>query len=144
MYANEPSTGQLIQTGHAILDADHESLAALIDALRTASAAQLLEAFDALHAELREHFATEDALMAPYNFSSRECHLDEHAAVLRSFDEVRPAIASGQIILAQRFAAELERWLPEHVDALDRNLAKFLFFRETGGAPVLLARGSRP
>jgi len=30
--------------------------------------------------------------------------------------------------------------LPEHIDALDRQLAKLLFHRQTVGAPILLRR----
>ena len=39
---------------------------------------------------------------------------------------------------APSFADRLLEWLPEHVDALDRHLAKYIFYRKTGGAPVLL------
>ncbi len=46
----------------------------------------------------------------------------------------------GKVHVARNMASSLIEWLPEHVDALDRQLAKFLFHRQTGGAPVLLRR----
>lgn len=138
MQARDPLQPAVI--GHARLDQDHGEFLALALGLRQAGGDDVLRAFDALHAHAREHFAFEDAIMAPHDFASRECHVDEHAAVLHSFDEVRAALLAGQARVAARFADRIMAWLPEHVDALDRHLAKYLFHRQTGGAPVLLHR----
>jgi hemerythrin len=126
--------------GHQRLDQDHEEFLALALVLRRATGEAVLPAHDALHEHARQHFAFEDALMAPHDFASKACHVDEHAAVLKSFDEVRTALLAGRTAVAVRFADHIIDWLPEHVDALDRQLAKYIFYRQTGGAPVLLQR----
>jgi len=127
-------------TGHASIDDDHEELLALANRCAVTSDEQLQADFLALQARFAEHFAQEDALMAGVDFSSRECHLDEHAAVLQSFEQAAGLLRDGQNEPARRMAHALAGWLPEHIDALDRQLAKFLFHRRTGGAPVLLHR----
>jgi hemerythrin len=131
---------QVPRLGDDRLDDDHEEIRSLAQAFRVADASGRLQAFDALHAQVLEHFATEDALMAPHDFSSKECHVDEHAAVRQSFAEVRVAIEAGRADVASRFADHFLFWLPEHADALDRQLAKLLFYRKTGGAAVMLRR----
>lgn len=126
--------------GYARLDEDHDEFVGLVSRLRHAGSEDVLAAHAALHDHAIQHFAFEDSLMGPHDFASKECHLDEHAAVLHSFDEVRTALLAGNAAVAARFADHLLEWLPAHVDALDRQLAKFIFYRETGGAPVLLHR----
>ena len=126
--------------GHERLDDDHDTMYALALDLSGGSVQHIPAAFDALHAHALEHFAIEDELMATTEFSSKECHIDEHAAVRKSFDEVRVAIQSGRPEVASRFAHQILAWLPEHADALDRHLTKLLFQKQTGGAPVLIHR----
>ena len=138
--ANAHGLATVLATGHARLDEDHEALFALCGACESAEDAQLESALLDLQARFTEHFAEEDALMAGEDFSSRQCHLDEHAAVLQSFVDVVAALRSGEREAARRMARALSDWLPEHIDALDRHLAKFLFQRRTGGAPLLLRR----
>jgi hemerythrin len=132
----------LPRLGDNRLDDDHDEIRSLAQGLRNAGAADRLQAFDALHAQVLAHFAMEDALMAPHDFSSKECHVDEHAAVRQSFDEVRIAVEAGRADIASRFADHFLSWLPAHADALDRQLAKLLFLRKTGGAAVMLHRSS--
>ncbi len=131
---------QVPRLGDDRLDDDHDEIRSLAQGLRSASASNRLAAFDALHAQVLAHFAMEDALMAPHDFSSKECHVDEHAAVRQSFEEVRVAVEAGRGDIASRFANHFLSWLPDHADALDRQLAKLLFYRKTGGAAVMLHR----
>lgn len=129
-----------LATGHATIDDDHEELMAQARRVASLPDEQVAEAFHALRDRFAAHFAEEDALMADVDFSSRDCHLDEHAAVLQSFEGVAAQLREGQPEAARRMAQALVDWLPEHIDALDRHLAKFLFHRRTGGAPVLFRR----
>jgi hemerythrin-like metal-binding protein len=129
-----------LATGDAGIDDDHEELFALAAGVATGPDEQVEPAFLALQARFAEHFAREDALMADEDFSSRQCHLDEHAAVLQSFEQTAALLRKGQRESARRMAKALADWLPEHIDALDRHLAKRLFHRRTGGAPVLFHR----
>jgi hemerythrin len=126
--------------GHPQMDEDHEHFLVLIANVQAAPVDERLSAFDTLFAHARTHFAAEDEIMAPHDFASKECHVDEHRAVLVSFGEVRQALVDGRIDVLSSFLGQLAAWLPEHVDALDRQLAKFVFFKQTGGAPVLIRR----
>jgi len=128
------------QIGHPRLDDEHGEFVELAMQLRAANDDALLFVYDTLHAHARSHFAFEESLMAPYEFASKACHVEEHAAVLKSFEEVREAVLGGRSRIARSLADQIIAWLPEHVDALDRHLAKFIFFQKTGGAPVLLRR----
>ncbi|WP_162565524.1 bacteriohemerythrin [Variovorax sp. SRS16] len=139
IFSDAQSAG-IPRLGDTRLDGQHDEIHALVRSLRTADPRSMLEAFDVLHAHVLDHFAMEEALMALNEFSSKECHISEHAAVRQSFQEVRAAIEAGRPGVAFRFAQQLLDWLPEHADALDRHLVKLLFFQKTGGAAVLLHR----
>jgi hemerythrin len=77
------------------------------------------------------------------------CHIDEHAAVLKSLEEVcvhvapDPASARSRDMLV-RLVAELRRWLPVHVLEMDAAVASSRTRKRLGGAPIVLnLRGSR-
>jgi hemerythrin len=90
---------------------------------------------------LRAHFEAEDSWMRDTNFPPRDCHVDEHAAVLRSSKEVLALAAAGDFTAAPSFVAELARWFPGHADYLDSALAAWMCKRQYGGKPVVLHRG---
>ena len=60
-------------------------------------------AFELMRANLRAHFAAEDEWMRETDFPARDCHIDEHAAVLRSADEVLPQA----LAIAEKLAPEV-------------------------------------
>lgn len=127
--------------GFPAMDAVHEDFVAAARALRDASDSELPEALEAMSRHLREHFAQEDAWMTQTGFPPRQCHIDEHAAVLRSAEEVQAVVAQGQIEPARRFATALIDWFPGHADYLDAALAHWMCKQQHGGKPVVLRRG---
>lgn len=98
---------------------------------------QLLAEMDA---HLRSHFAAEDHWMRETDFPPRDCHIDEHAAVLRSSAEVLALARAGDLGPAPSFIAELAKWFPGHADYLDSALAAWMCKRQYGGKPVVLHR----
>lgn len=109
----------------------------------------MLASLDALQAHASEHFALEDQELRQMRDGNASCHLDEHAAVLKSMDEVRGIVAAGpdsteSAHLVARLTAELRRWLPEHVTAMDAGVAHTRTRSRLGGAPVVLTRRSSP
>ena len=161
--------------GDPTLDADHAKLADLVDRLAAAKGADVLASLDALQAHASEHFALEDQELRQMRDGNASCHLDEHAAVLKSMDEVRGIVAAGPDstesahlvarLTAELMAldpkqhakmrpypplntlhvtAELRRWLPEHVTAMDAGVAHTRTRSRLGGAPVVLTRRSSP
>ena len=72
-----------------------------------------------------------------------ECHINEHAAVLKSIYEVGQQLASGNVAVCRRLGSELATWFPGHADYLDSALAHWMCKRSLGGKPVVLRRNIR-
>ncbi len=130
--------GQPHPVGHALLDALHAELAHLLAAATRADDGQLAPALAAVQAHLQHHLRQEDQWMETTAFPPRECHRNEHAAVLASVAEVRAALAGGNVATARRLLHELQAWQPAHTQYLDSALAAWLCGRQHGGKPVVL------
>jgi hemerythrin len=124
--------------GFGEMDATHEEFVERVDALMKADDASIPHALGALAEHLRSHFAEEREWMKNTGFPSAACHLDEHDAVLRSVDEVQSLVATGELGVARALAFELTRWFPQHTDAMDRGLAKWMVKARLGGEPIVL------
>jgi hemerythrin len=122
------------------MDATHEEFLGLVDALLTAPDAAVAEVLAAVHAHTREHFGTEERWMDETGFPARDCHRDEHAAVLASMEGVGRKVAAGDVEAARRLARALAEWFPGHADYLDSALAHWMCKRTMGGTPVVLRR----
>lgn len=126
--------------GYGPLDARHEEFVAVVAALQQAGDAELPQRLADVAAHLHAHFDEEDAWMTETGFPARDCHVDEHAAVLRSLEQVQALLASGDGSECRRFAQELARWFPGHADYMDAALAHWMCKRRLGGKPVVLRR----
>lgn len=134
-----------IALGDAQLDHDHSELLRLSRALLDAPCHEALVALENLYAATRDHFALEDADLRRLGGNNASCHLDEHALVLKSLNEVLallrdPATSqakSNQLISS--LSMELLRWLPEHIREMDSGLASERSKSRFGGVPVILA-----
>jgi hemerythrin len=142
------SESPALDLGDPVLDQDHAELLRLIHRLREAPLDKAHPALNELKAHAAKHFEVEDADLRRLRDGNSKCHLDEHAAVLRSLGEVsevlaRPAPTSeieGRQSMLSRLATELMRWLPEHVLQMDAAVASFRTKERLGGAPVVIAR----
>ena len=133
-----------ILLGYAPMDQVHIEFGELVSATLAASNRDLLLNLELLRTHLREHFGAEDRWMEDTGFPARDCHTDEHAAVLRSADEVIVLATGGDLVVGRTFAAELQRWFPGHADYLDSALAAWMCKRQYGGKPVVLHRRPPP
>jgi hemerythrin len=124
--------------GFGEMDATHHEFVERVEALMRADDGSVPQALGALAEHLRQHFDEERAWMASTGFPSAACHLEEHAAVLRSVDEVQSLVAAGEPGVARALAFELTRWFPEHTDAMDRGLAKWIVKTRLGGEPIAI------
>lgn len=129
--------------GYAPMDEMHEEFYLVVQQLLSSNEASMLGALDAFERHAVEHFEYEDEWMRSTGFPPIDCHVQEHAAVLKSTREVREAISSGQagLALVHDFARHLFLWFPGHADYLDSALAAWLCNRTLGGQPVVLRRG---
>lgn len=126
--------------GHDPMDRAHREFVDTVQALASAPEADLRARLDDFAEHARAHFAEEDAWMTETDFPPRECHMDEHAAVMRSVAQVRELVDKGDFSECRRLAIELMRWFPGHVDYLDSALAHWMNKRRFGGKPVILRR----
>ena len=126
--------------GHTGMDETHQEVVDRVDALLRVDDAGLPQALDAFGEHARRHFAEEDAAMRETAYGSSGCHIDEHAAVLRSLHEVSAALDDGRIEVVRAFARALADWFPEHAQVMDQGLARWLVQRQLGGAPVVIRR----
>lgn len=129
--------------GFRPMDDDHEEFVRTIAALQQAPDAQLplLLATFARHAQ--RHFDEENRWMRETGFPARDCHIDEHAAVMRSVNGVQALLAQGNTAVCRGLANELARWFPGHAGYLDSALAHWMCKQRLGGKPVVLRRHTR-
>lgn len=137
-----PRTGPVV-LGYPAMDTIHAEFDDLIARALAADDAQLNACLLEVTAHLRAHFGAEDRWMRETDFPPGDCHMDEHAAVLRSADEVEPLVAAGNLAVGRSFLQELARWFPGHADYLDSALAAWMCKRQFGGKPVVLQRTVR-
>ena len=127
--------------GDPAMDDTHREFVALLDGLLRADDDDLLEQLDAFAAHAEAHFAQENQTMERTDFPARACHIDEHAAVLRSVHGVRERLVQeGDIQACRRLAQALAEWFPAHTDHLDSALVHWLCKQRAGGKPIVLRR----
>lgn len=126
--------------GHGAMDEIHEEFVQLAGRLECASDEQLPGLLQTMEAHLQHHFAEEDQWMLSTGFPPRDCHIDEHAAVLKSVAEVRVKLADGNVALCRDLTKALVDWFPGHATHLDSALAHWLSKQRFGGKPVVIRR----
>ena len=122
------------------MDQTHHEFVACVGAMLEATDDALADALSAFVEHARRHFAEEDTAMRDTAYGSAGCHVDEHAAVLKSAQEVQVALRQGHRHVVRAFAAALADWFPEHARVMDQGLARWLVQRRLGGSPVALRR----
>lgn len=127
--------------GHGPIDAVHEEFVDLLGRLQSADDAALPALLDQFAEHCVRHFETENGWMVETEFPPRDCHIDEHAAVLKSVQEVQELLAQGNVAICRDLVAQLADWFPSHADHLDSALAHWLTKKRHGGKPVVIRRG---
>jgi hemerythrin len=127
--------------GYGPMDSCHEEFVDVVAALRAASEDDLSVRLVAVVEHLQAHFREEEHWMTATGFPARDCHADEHAAVLRSANQVMALVEQGDVSECRRLADELARWFPGHADYMDAALAHWMCNRRLGGKPVVFRRG---
>lgn len=129
--------------GFGPMDATHEEFYQVAFALLTCGESNALAAMLAFEEHARTHFAQEEEWMRSTDFPASDCHIGEHAAVLKSTQEVRAVLEGAgppNLELVHDFAMHLFQWFPGHADYLDSALAAWMSKRNYGGKPVVLRR----
>jgi hemerythrin len=128
--------------GFAPMDDVHEEFYVVALQLVTCTDATAAAAIGQFEQHAVSHFDQEDEWMRSTNFPPRDCHIDEHAAVLKSVGEVREAVEQGRAgaELVQDLGMSLFAWFPGHADYLDSALAAWMTKQTMGGKPVVFRR----
>jgi len=126
--------------GYGPMDTVHQEFVDIVGRLQRAADAELPALLDALAAHAQSHFDQENRWMTESDFPARDCHIDEHAAVMNSVQEVRELVATGRYDVARSLADELAKWFPGHADYLDSALAHWMCSKRLGGKPVVIRR----
>jgi len=132
-----------LRLGYEPMDDTHEEFVQLLSDCQGASDGQLVELLEQLERHTQEHFREEDRWMTETSFPPRECHMEQHEAVLRSIREVRALLDQGDIAVARSLVDALADWFPNHATHLDSALAHWMFKRRYGGKPVVIHRVQR-
>ena len=128
--------------GYPPMDDTHREFVDTVAAMIAASDQDFAACLEAFIRHAEDHFSQEKTWMTETEFPARQCHIDEHDAVLKSVYEVRERIASQRDFETGRaLAAELMNWFPGHADYMDAALAQWMTKQRSGGAPVVLRRG---
>jgi hemerythrin len=122
------------------MDAEHREFVERVHALQTAEPHAVQQRLAEFAQHARAHFAAEDRQMLETDFPPRQCHFDEHAAVLQSVAEVQALVAAGRTDIVQGLADELARWFPGHAQHLDSALAAWVSKLKWGAKPLVLKR----
>jgi hemerythrin len=128
------------EVGHEEMDATHKEFVLCVDALLRAPDEELPARLEALAEHATRHFAEEDEAMLRGAYNAGGCHVEEHAAVLKSLGEVRAALRERRPAVVRAFAEALADWFPEHARVMDLGLARWMVQRRLGGAPILIRR----
>ncbi|MFD2274399.1 bacteriohemerythrin [Undibacterium arcticum] len=124
------------------MDDTHQEFVEIVNRMLECPPEELAQHLDefAVHGE-SHFFRRKNTWMQETDFPSMKCHIDEHAAVMKSVHEVRQLLADGKDpAIARGLAAELAKWFPGHADYLDSALAQWLVKKSQGGVPVVLRR----
>ncbi len=126
--------------GFKPMDDTHREFVEVVDALLGAEDADMAARLEAFAAHARRHFEEERVWMEETGFPARECHNDEHAAVMKSVLQVQEIVAAGKAAEARSLAIALKDWFPGHADYMDASLSQWMCKKKLGGTPVVLRR----
>ena len=130
--------------GYERMDDTHRDFVEKVDALLQADDERLLARLDDFVAHADAHFGEEKEWMQTTGFPAADCHIDEHAAVMKSVHEVRELLSSTPGPRAYEATRSLARalvdWFPGHATYLDSALSAWMCKRVYGARPVVFHR----
>lgn len=122
-----------LSIGVAAIDAQHRELFLRIDRLLEASlsgrsAGEVGHLLGFLSEYVREHFRTEEELMAGTRYPARDEHRAEHDAFARDLAALcdEHARDGGTAFLVVRVTSRATQWLRDHIYRADKQFGKFV------------------
>lgn len=117
-----------LATGHSTIDEQHRGLIHCLNELETATAEQrtLLAVYSITRLKhyVRDHFATEEAVMAQFNFPKLKEHIKEHEHFrAKMLDLQNKAVV---LDVSTEMVEFLTNWLVGHISGSDREYVPYL------------------
>lgn len=123
--------------GHAEMDQTHQEFVELLGRIQSAANEDMERLLEELLHHCTKHFEMENQWMTSTGFPPRECHIEEHAKVLGSIQEVLDQARQGINYFCRPLANHLADWFPPHAAHLDSALAHWMCKQRFGGKPVV-------
>jgi len=134
------SWSDLWLVGFKKLDDDHQGFVNITQRMQETPLHELAALLDQFELFARAHFDLENKMMEDTQFPPRQCHIDEHDAVLKSITEVQALLKQAPNPIAEDLVKELAIWFPGHVIHLDSALSHWMNKQNIGGKPVVVRR----
>ena len=134
------SWSDLWLVGFKKLDDDHQGFVNIIQRMQEAPIHEIAALLDQFELFARTHFDLENRMMEDTKFPPRQCHIDEHDAVLKSVTEVQALLKEAPNPIAKDLVVELAKWFPGHVIHLDSALSHWMNKQNIGGKPIVVRR----
>jgi len=128
--------------GYGPMDSVHQEFVECVAQLASANESEMQARMRQLIGHVQHHFDEENSWMNQTNFPAKECHIDEHAAVMKSILEVNAMVTEGDTSAVLRLSQALMDWFPGHANYLDSALAHWMCKQRLGGKPVVIRRST--
>lgn len=113
-------------TGNSLIDEDHGHFAGNLLRWSRLSDTELDAGLAEVAQHFAEHFAREESIMEASGFPPIMIHRQEHRRMIALVDQLREALAAGDVEPARRFlGGELERWFVQHAATMDTATARW-------------------
>jgi hemerythrin-like metal-binding protein len=113
--------------GVPLMDCDHAAIEHMLVEAKEKPYSELLDHFDAIAQELRDHFAREERAMTEARVPVLLCHLELHAQILSEVGALRREIVARDAASARELIdAVLPSLIANHVATADTVSARFL------------------
>ena len=129
--------------GYGPMDDTHREFVEVVARLSASGDGEFAALLEEFRIHTEAHFDMENQWMRDTQFPPRDCHIDEHNAVLASVREVQALIAQGdpaKMAVGRDLVSELIKWFPGHAIHLDSALSHWMVKRSHGGKPLVFRK----
>ena len=120
---------EALSVGVEQIDAQHQSLVAMLNTLHDASVAGDAAIVPEIVAKLKEyalmHFATEERHMKKHKYPDLFDHMSEHAFFVSKIKDFTATTAT-EVDMLPTILEFLKKWLTEHISNIDIKMGRFL------------------
>ena len=134
------------ETGIPIIDEQHRRLFMALDQIQIAvvqesTREEIRGLVQALMADTREHFATEEAIMAHHGFPDLLAHIREHEMLMEKLEELGQRFEESEHSMAMYATTFMGGWLRHHISEGDFSYVQYMKSGQLapGSSDLLLA-----